>query len=226
MAKHRITKHELKEDKFVTGIIRAWHYSKDHANFILGGLVILIVIAGAVYGVISYQNTRATNATRLLSQGEGAQRMEDYQAADSAFRAVVDNFPGTEESQKARFLLGTALFHTGRYDEAIESFEKYIAKPIEGDQDLLISAKVGIAACKEEKKEFADAAAGYMEIVNEYPEYFDRPHIMLSAGRCYQFSNNAQQAVETYRRFIREYEDSPLLEKAQIALAKIETSVM
>ncbi len=226
MAKHKITKQELKEDKFVTGIIRAWYYSKDHVNFILGGIVIVVVIIAAIYGIFAYKNSRTANAEMVLAQGEQAQRLENFQLADSTYRFVVENFEGTVYSRKEKFLLAAVLFQNGRYDDAISTYEEYIQKPIEDDQDMIIAAKAGIAACQEEKKEFAEAADGYIEIVNDYPEYFDREKLMLAAGRCYQFSNQAQQAVETYRRFLKEYENSPLKDKAQVALTKIEVSVM
>ena len=226
MAKHKITKHELKEDKFVTAVLRAWHYCRDHLNFVIGGLVIVVVILAGVYGVVSFKEKRLETAEKVLAQGEQAHRFERYAVADSSYRFVIENFASTEFAQKATFLLGSTLFLNGRYDEAIETFEKYMDNPIEGEQDMIIACKVKIAASKEEKKEFAEAAIGYLEVVDNNPDYFDREYIMLSAGRCYQFSNQAKEAVELYHRFLNEYEVSPLRDKAQVALSKIETSVM
>ncbi|MFP4460422.1 MAG: tetratricopeptide repeat protein [Candidatus Zixiibacteriota bacterium] len=223
----KISKHDLKEDKFVTFMFRLWDYMRDNSSYFFGIVIIIIILLGAVYGYFSFRKNMEETRVEMLGEAEFKMRFEDYQAADSILTNLVENHGSTIPGKKATFYLANLnLSKMGDYDRALELFEQYLQNPIEGNQEFIISAKAGIAASKEEKREFEEAASMYMELYDEYPNYFDRESLLLAAGRCYTYGNKIQQATDAYQRFIQNHEDSQNLDKAQIALAYVKSLQM
>ena len=223
----RISKHDLKEDKFVTSMLLSYDYVRDNLNYVLGFVIILAIIGGGIYGYISFRGNIVSSRVEMLGSAELSLRYNDFQGADSLLRNLVENHAQSESGKKATFLLANLeLTKFAKFDEAIELFNKYIENPIENESELVVAAKVGIAAANEEKKEFVPAAEKYIAVYEEHPEYFDREMLLLSAGRCYKYASDFEQAVNTYQRFIDNHEDSQNLDKAQIALARIKAMAM
>jgi len=73
-------------------------------------------------------------------------------------KAIVSEYGGTPAGAFASLYAGTSLLNIGKYSEAMPYFEA-----ASGSEDQTVSAggKAGLAACKEEMKNFEEAASLY-----------------------------------------------------------------
>jgi tetratricopeptide (TPR) repeat protein len=73
-------------------------------------------------------------------------------------KAIVSEYGGTSAGSFAALYAGTSLMNLGKYSDAMPYFESAI-----GSDDEMVSAggKAGLAACKEEMKNFEEAASLY-----------------------------------------------------------------
>lgn len=140
----RLTRHELKTDKFVEEVGHTVHFLEEHRQAIIryGSLALaLIVIAAAVYGY-----TRTKRAERQLALGKvletyNAPVMDPPPAEIRAFRTeedknqaivkgcneLVQKYAGSDEAALATYLLGTNAADQGDLDAA----ERYLKRAAE-----------------------------------------------------------------------------------------------
>jgi hypothetical protein len=140
----RLTRHELKTDKFVEEVGHTVHFLEEHRQAILryGSIALaLILIAAAVYGY-----TRTKRAERQLALGKildiyNAPVMDPPPAEITAFRSeeeksqaivkgcneLIQKYAGSDEAALATYLLGANAADQGDLDAA----ERYLKSAAE-----------------------------------------------------------------------------------------------
>lgn len=223
----KISKRQLKEDKFVTSMFRGYDYIRDNSGYLIGLFVLLLVIGGGIYGFISFRKNIEKRQIDMLGRAEMFMRYGDFEAAETQLQELIDNHPKSVPGKKAVFFMANLnLKQFANFEEAIELFERYIENPLEGEKELALAAKVGIAASHEELMKFDVAADKYLRIYEEHPEYFDRANLLFSAGRCFIYANKFQEAIDTYEKFLKNHKGAPNYDKAQMFLARLEAAAM
>lgn len=124
----------------------------------------------------------------LFTIGDWHYNNKRYEEATKTYQMVVEKFPGTELAEKASdhihemsqitsymdYEKASVLFDEKKYREAIEAFQKVIEKY--PDADVVVGARVNIAASYEQLKEWRNALKLYEEIILLYkdkPEHQD-----------------------------------------------------
>ncbi len=140
----RLTRHELKTDKFVEEVGHTVHFLEEHRQAIIryGSIALaLIIIAAAVYGY-----TRSKRAERQLALGKvletyNAPVMDPPPAEIKAFRTeeeknqaivkgcneLIQKYAGSDEAALATYLLGANAADQGDLDAA----ERYLKRAAE-----------------------------------------------------------------------------------------------
>lgn len=181
--KVKITKQELKQDKFTTSMLMARGWLEDNWQVVaVVAAAVVIVIVGAIY-YKSHQSSMSVEGVQKYSQALNQLQTRNYQPAIIGFNDVIDNYSG-EVVARAQFNLGNAYFESRNYQEAINAYQRYIDK-YHVDPLTTSSAIAGIAACLESQQNFADAAAKYLSAVETFPDTPSRPDYILGAIRCY-----------------------------------------
>lgn len=167
----RLTRHELKTDKFVEEVGHTVHFLEEHRQAIIryGSIVLaLIVIAAAVYGY-----TRTKRAERQLALGKvletyNAPVMDPPPAEIKAFRTeeeknqaivkgcneLIQKYPGSDEAAMAAYLLGTNAADQGDLDAA----ERYLRSAAEeGSREYASLAQLALAQLYVSRGKDADA---------------------------------------------------------------------
>ena len=127
---------------------------------------------------------------------------EEWATALAYANSVLNNAATVEFILEATFLRAEALRGLGRHGEAISDYNAILANRA-APRRLKPEALLGIAACMEAQKEFAQAVAYYQRIYVLYRAYPDAVvHAYLRSGACFEKLGDKTAAVNTYREFL------------------------
>lgn len=201
----RISKKQLKEDKFITYSVLVRDWIEDNSKIVLSGVVALVVILAAVF-IITKMHTKAEAAASVeLAQAMRVYESRDYANSVTLFTSIVNSAASTKSGKLARFFLAQSLYNSEEYAPAQEHFRKF-ASSFRGDDYLRAAALAGEAGCLEQLNQFAQAAEKYENIAKKYSPLAAR--YLLRAARCYAQAGNDEQAKTIYRKIIQDYPNS------------------
>ncbi len=167
----RLTRHDLKTDKFVEEVGQTVHFLEEHRQALIryGSIaLVLIVIAAAVFGY-----TRSKRAERQLALGKALDtynapvidqappemkafrtEQEKQEAVTKACNEVIQKYPGSDEAAAATMLLGSRAADEGDVDAA----ERYLKQAAEkGSGDYASLARFALAQLYVSQGKTADA---------------------------------------------------------------------
>jgi tetratricopeptide (TPR) repeat protein len=218
-AQKRLTKRELKEDKFVTLYFQVQEYFYRNSKILIGALVGLIVVILAIYGFTRMNASREASAQLELTKAKVALTQQNYAAAIDMLLQLVEEYGGTASGKEGRFYLANAYFANKDFINAERYFQDAAGNL---DDDILeSSALAGIAACLEEKQDYSGAAESYERAARDYSQVFLTPINLYNSARCYILAGNSEKAETLLNRIIDEYESSSIKTDAEILLAEL-----
>ena len=155
----RITRKELKTDKFALEVGQTVTYFEDHRKEVLKYGVIVVAIALIVVGIIFYRSHQRTVRQQDLTTAIQTQEAsiggaspgsvfnfptlaEKETAAAKAFAEVASKYPGTDEGIIAVNYLGSIAVDQGKLDQAEKRFKEVADS---GNKDLASLARLSLA---------------------------------------------------------------------------------
>ncbi len=199
----RLTKRQMKEDKFVTGLFKSQEFFNQHRSQILlgiAGFVIVIIVA-----VLLITNSRSAEQAAQNQFGEASMAVREFfntfeadrnqdgipdGSLDSAltiltnakveFEDILENHGGSDMAKFATFYLGSIAFKLGDYAEAENYYQRFLDKYYIS-KGFTAAAKMGLAGCKESLRDFEGAGLLYLEIAQEYPDFPQRMEALRKA---------------------------------------------
>ena len=216
-AGHRLTRHELKEDHFVTEVMRVIRFvdRRRREVAIVAGAVV-VVVAGVLV-VRSQGRAREAEAAKILATAEIALARGRRDEALAGYRHVMESFDGTQAGREAGVYLGQALLEDGDVEGAAGAFQMCLTKP--PSRLLRAAAEAGLAACQEERGNHAEAARAYEELATLHHDTHLGPEMLLRAGRCRQRLEQWEAAAELFADLVEKYPKSSLVATARFELA-------
>lgn len=223
--KKKISKKEIKQDTLVTWYAEAtsFYEKQKRAIGIIATAIIVVVIAGLVYA-----KNRADNNERAMAEIGQVRELFDqgqYQAAIDGvpersipgLKSIVDNYGNSKGGDLARFLLASAYYNLGKYDEALTQFEAFSPS----DELLTASRYGGIAQCYEGKKNYSEAAGYFEKAGGKYPKNVTAAENLNNAARNYALAGNKEKSLELYKRLKKDYPTSQYARDAERFIAEL-----
>jgi TolA-binding protein len=220
MSPHRITKKEMKQDKFVTYSLRVSEWIQKHLNEVLMAAGGVVLVAAVLFFIFSSQAKRERKAAELLGKASFGLQSGNMAGAVEDLQTVVNSYASTKSAGQAAFYLAYAYFYARDYVQAQSLFEKYVQKYRE-DPLLSASAQAGIADCQMQTGDPAAAAESFLKAVSMSPQIFLAPQYLLRAASAYMQADQNERAREILHRLIDEYPDSREVQRAKADLAQI-----
>ncbi len=217
--KVKLTKKQIKEDKFTTFMLSAKQQITDSWQYYVIGLVVIILVITAVVFFLDMQNTQRNEAAQIYSQGVSEYRQSNNQNALLTFQRILDEYSGTESEQLATYMLGNTNLNQRNYSEAIRYYEMYISKY---PQDKLKTAAsyAGIAAALENQGQFAEAA---QKFVSAYNVDTNGPMVgdyLISAMRNFLAVGDIASAEIYYKAITDDFSGTNLATRAEFLFAE------
>lgn len=122
-------------------------------------------------------------------------RLNDPAAALINFQLAIDRFPGGPLIEDAKFGRARALEALKRDDDAIVQFKELANKP---DGARAADAQFHLAAFAFDRKRYADAATGYLEVIKKFPNSRFIPAAHLNAGYAYYQAGQFAEAIPQF----------------------------
>ena len=219
-ARKRISKRQIKEDKFVTFYFKALDFYKAHSSKVTIGLIAISAIIILIFFLIQSKKTAELNASEQLARANTEIGRGELQQAVDILSNMSENYSGTRSASKGVYLLAYTYFQKGEYENAITSFEKYLDDYAD-DSILSSAAYSGLGACYEQLGKFLEAAQSYEKGATKFTDNYNAPQQLMDAGRCYKLENRVADARKCYQTVIDNYPESTFKSDAELYLATI-----
>jgi outer membrane protein assembly factor BamD (BamD/ComL family) len=210
----KITKREMKEDKFTTFMLQAKDYFLERWVYFAGGLVLVLAVIVGMNLIKSNLANREAEATEILSRARSELQGKNYQLAIVDYKSIVDDYSSTDHAQKALFELGNAYFAAKNFEPARTTYQEYLDK-YQDDKYFTISAMAGIAACLAGGGDPAGAADKYREAAEAFPDFDLAGEYYLKAMQFYIKSGNLGSAKVMYATIIKDFEGTRFYTESQ-----------
>lgn len=220
----RISKKELKEDKFVTFTLKARDYIEANAKKIMWGVVVVVVAIFAIYHLVKSKQQANIEANALLGKATFAMSQGRESDAESQLKQVVENYKGVPSAGQGCFLLAKYYWQKDDFVNAKIYFRQYLDDY--SDDDLLTSgAYAGYADCLLKEGNTEEAAQNYEKAGRVDKKLPQVPSYLYSAAKTYMESNNFKKAKELATEIVEDYENNEYTGRAEILLHMIEFQV-
>ena len=179
----------------------------------LGVLVVILVVVGAWFWYSAQQErAQAVHADALAqaSSARAAQATPEAKAgAARALESALAQAPGAPLVAQSAYELGGLRFDAGQYGPARAAYGIALAKG--SGVTIRTLARAGVAATWEAEREFAKAADAYTTALADHkPGQFYYEDLLLGLGRTQELAGRRDDAIQTYRRLLK---DVPKLQR-------------
>lgn len=188
------------EDEFQSTISKAIKFIVKHRETsVFVGVAILLGLSLLVYSV-SRGEQQNPEADLLHTQAMGLMSMGRLQDAENLLLDLTSRFKNTRAGKIGIYYLAVIYYHTGRFDEALNSFDKFLNLQ-KKDYLLVPSALYGAGCAAEGLKDYERALSYYERLIKnkKSPFYFLG---MLAYGRINGLVGNTDKAQEILNELI------------------------
>ncbi|MEA3297178.1 MAG: tetratricopeptide repeat protein [candidate division Zixibacteria bacterium] len=211
--KVKLSKRQIKEDKFTAFMLKSKSMVLDNWQFVVIGVVAAALIVTAVVYYAESRVTRDNEAATKLSRAVLDYRNGNFQVAIMGFSQIIEDFEGEYAARQAMFLLGNANLQIRNYQEAISHYEKYLLS-YKKDKLTRAGSHAGIACCYENQGEYLKAAGKYVEAYDEFPNGPLIGDYLISAMRNYLEVDDTAQARIRLDQIRKEFKGTNLTDRA------------
>jgi len=212
---NRITRKDLKTDRFAVEVTHTVEYLGEHRGLLYryGGIALaILVIAGGAYFYTRTQHTARQQALADALQAQNApaspvgnpfiksfnSQAEKDAAVQKAFTDIISKYKGSDEAAIANFMLGTSAADRGKLQDA----EKYLrAAADSGKTGYASLAKLSLADILVSEGKSADAEKMLRDVVAHPSVLVSKDQATIALARVIAPKNpqEAQKLLEPLR---------------------------
>ena len=187
MARNKLTKEEIKEDKFINFVLQCYTSLKDNVRTI--SIALAVVIVGVVAYIVYTHNQETKHAEAaasfidavevykeaesnfldVSSPSESEEDTEDeastekatFQDAEEKFKLIFEKYQNTALADKARYDYAKTLYYQAKYPEARAQFEQVIKTHKPENQIYALYAQKAVGNCYEQEGDYKNAISAY-----------------------------------------------------------------
>jgi predicted negative regulator of RcsB-dependent stress response len=228
MAKKRVTRKELLkgEDEFVSLSSRVALYVSAHLKqiqYLAFSILIIIMMILGISLYLRHLNKKAlaayNRAYRSLMLDSSPEATEDnLKRSIEEFDELMRKYGKTKMAILSIPQLAYLKYDQGNYDEAISLYQMYLKRE-KLDSIYASMAHFGLAAVYEAKGDYESAISHLKKIVDEEHDFL-KEEALFCLGRVYALNGQREMSRETFKEFIDQFTESPLLPLAKANLKK------
>jgi len=210
--KRKIIKKKLKEpDEFISFTDHAFRFIVRYYRQIITGVVILGVLLGAFFLFQKWEEKKEGEAYQVFGTALQLYQMvdspyregstADYKSLMEKFDEVITKFPRTSSGKLSLLYKGNLHLKLGEFDDAIKAYETFLEKAGK-EKFYRLLAMEGLGYAHEGKKEYEKAVEAYERMLGA-GEGLQIANAYLSKGRCYEKLGKKNEALESYKTFLK-----------------------
>ena len=219
MSRKRLSKSQLKRDKFVERTFDWAHWAETHRREMVGAAVALVVLAAGFFVYRNVSRGAEEEAARDYMMARQAYFAGNYQLAVSDLQSYLDRHGGTGYADDAMLFLAESQLQAGQPAEAVATLEEML--DAHGDSPLADNARRLLAAAYGQAGQLERAVEVYREAIENAE--FDEQKIQLRASLAELYASQSQkaEAVEEYRAIVELQPESPAADEARREIAEL-----
>lgn len=216
----KMTRRELKQDKFITATIRAKDFLEKNSKLVIRAILGIIIIAVVVVFFVRSKHEANLNAATMLSRAQSLLNSDKQQVAQDTLNLLIDRYDGTSAAGRATFLLAKIYWEKNDFENAKIYFQKYIDEYMDNTV-VSQSALAGYADCLIHENMYDEAAKYYEKASKVNHDFPETPSFLLSAATAYKEAGKFDKAEELAQKIIDDYTDVQIKNKAEILLQNL-----
>jgi len=188
-------------------------YTQQNWQFVVIGIAVLVIAVVGISYMLSSTGTKKLEAAQRFSRALLDYRNGNNQVAILSFTQILQDFSDDPVAEQSTFMLGRIHYQTRNYPEAVRHFELYLSKY---PTNLLYrsASLAGIASCRENEAQFAEAASKFQEAYQADPEGPLAGDYLVSAMRNSLASGSVDQAQQHLDIIKDEFKGTDMEKKA------------
>jgi tetratricopeptide (TPR) repeat protein len=180
---HRLRKHEMKEDSFVTFAFRAQEYIQTHQQVLLVALGAVVLAIAAFWLYTSSSGRSRQEAEGILGQAFARVQQNDMAGAATLYRQVADEFGGTPAAREAVFYLANLQFVQEQWADAITTYDAYLGQYSGFDPGRNVAARAAMGDAYQAQGDHAKALENYEQALAIHGADYLLPEVFVAAAR-------------------------------------------
>lgn len=200
MSRKRLSKKQLRRDRFVEQTFDWVHWAETHRTHLIAGLVVLAAAVGAFFVYRSMSRGAEARAAEDYLTARQALFAGNYALAASDLEAFLDQHGGSSYADDARFFMADAYYRAGQYGEAIRILREFLDR--HDDSPFAENARWLLAASHQEAGQFDQAVAVFREAIEEADHAELEVRLRQSLALAYRSQGRNEEAVEQYRAIL------------------------
>jgi len=227
-------KDQMKQDELMTGLEHALAWATGHRDEIRIGVLVFVVLAGAVLALAHFRNQRLQEADRALREAlttfespvaaelpKGGERPagqvfataeEKYKTAAAAFEGVERRYATSTAGLRAKYFAALSRLELGQYAEAEKSLKEIQARGAGLEPDL---ARLAIAALYRRSGQVDKAVEAYRAFATNPQASLPRDQALMGAAQTLEDARRYAEARATYRQLTEEFPASVFASEAR-----------
>jgi tetratricopeptide (TPR) repeat protein len=219
MSRKRLSKKQLRRDRFVEQTFDWAHWIETHRNQVLAGLAGIAVLVAAFFVYRSLAQASEEEAARSYMQARQAYFASNYQLAVSDLQGFLQNYGDSSYGDDARLFLADALYQAGDRQGAIETLQEFFHR--HAGSPFALNARLLLAAAYQETGHPEEAVAAYRTALKLARFDAQRVRIHQELSALYEAQGDVEKATAELQAVIDLDPESPAAEEARRDLAEI-----
>ena len=219
MSRKRLSKKQLKRDRFVERTFDWAHWAETHRREMIGGAIALAVLAAGFFvyrGVSRGAEEEAARDYLMARQGYFA---GNYQLAVSDLQGFVDRHGDTPYADDALLFLGESQLQAGQPAEAVATLEELLDE--HGGSPMAENARALLAVAYGQAGQVDRAVETYREAIEN--ARFDEQKVQLheALAQLLETNSRTEQAVAEYRAIVELQPEGAAADEARREIAEL-----
>lgn len=220
---------EIENEKLTNAFANAEYFFEKYRNIIIGAIASVIILIG---GWWAYNNfVKAPKERKAKDAIVFAQKYFEMDSSTLAlkgdgthlgFEAIAKQFSGTVAGNRANFGAGICNLKLGKYADAIKFLEA--SNPEDG---ILTARKFGcIGDAYAEQNQMDKAIDNYKKAADVIDNEITSPTYLYRAALALEQKRSKKEALELYKKVLKDYPNSQEGMAAQMYVAKLEAETL
>lgn len=218
MSRKRLSKKQLKRDRFVEHTFDWAHWAETHRSQVLVALAGIAVLVAAFFVYRGLARAGEEDAARGYIEARQAYFAGNYQLAVSDLRSFIDSHGDSSYGDDARIFLADALYQAGDPQAAVETLQWFNSHE---DSPFAINALLLEAAAYQGTGSLDAAAETYRQALERSEVDAQRVEILGSLADVYELKGDTEQAAAQLQAIVDLDPEAPAADLARRDLAEL-----